>query len=93
MLKIERAVYAPPEMDIIIPLEDVFPPIAKSSIAQEKSQPAEFQIFLMVPGYAVGHERRANLVALAMPANARAIRAEGEGLIDFRVRERLVPSP
>jgi len=43
-------------MDIIIPLEDVFPPIAKSSIAQEKSQPAEFQIFLMVPGYAVGHE-------------------------------------
>ncbi len=50
MLKIERAVYAPPEMDIIVRLEDVFPPIAKSSIAQEKSQTAEFQIFLMVPG-------------------------------------------
>jgi hypothetical protein len=58
LLKIERAVYAPPEMNIIIPLEDVFPPIPKSSVAQEKSQTAEFQIFLMVSGYRINSCRQ-----------------------------------
>ena len=92
VLNVDGAIYPPPEMSIIVPFEDVFPPIGEVAVPQQKAQAPEFQIFPMVSGYAVGDEGQTNFVVLAMPAVAGVIRAQRKSLIDFGVSKRFVPS-
>ena len=90
MLNVDGAIDTAPEMSIIVPFEDVFPPIAEISVAQQKPQTAKFQIFLMVAGDRIGHEGEPDFVVPAMPASGRVIRADRNTLIDFGIRKRFV---
>src|ERR1700675_4733825 len=78
-------------MDIIVPFEDVFPAVGERSVAQQKAQTSELQIFLVVARYSIADESQANLIVLAMPLISRVIRAQRNRLIDLGVGERLVP--
>src|ERR1700747_2588946 len=87
-LNVDRAVDAAPEMDIIVLLEDVFPPVGEVSVAQQEAEAAEFEIFPVVAGNAVGHKCEANFIVPAMPTVAGVIRAQQKGLVDFGVGKR-----
>ena len=88
---------AAPQMRGIVALDDFLSAVVQTAIAQQKAQPAELQVVLVIGGNSVGHKRYSGLVQFAMPAIPRPIRAHLDRVVDFGVgigfMLALVPSP
>ena len=84
-------------MSGVVRLEDGFAAIgqivcaagASTAIAEQESESAKPQIFLMVLGDSVGDDGDAGAILAAMPPCAVRAQACGKSLIDFGVGERL----
>src|ERR1035438_9823818 len=79
VLQVESGVDAPPDVHVVISLENVLAPVIESAITQQKAQSAQPQIILVVFLYGVGHHHHADLVALALPALSGKIASHLQG--------------
>src|SRR5258708_20956686 len=60
-LQVESGVDTPPDVDVVVSLEDVFAPVIESAIAQQKAQSTQPQIILVIFLDGVAHNYYPNL--------------------------------
>ena len=84
-----RQVNTAPSVDGVVGLKDVFAAVIQLAVAEQESQTARREIVLVIFLDAVGHERDAGTILLAMPPSAVGSHALREGLVHLRVGEGL----
>ena len=98
VLKSERRIKSAPHVHRVKHFDDVFSPVIQMAIAEQKSQAAQRQIFLVIARNAVGNKSEPGAIVPFCPQPF-PLRpgAEFDGVVDFGVRVGLmlafVPSP
>src|SRR5580704_12547944 len=90
MLHIDGIEQPLPRMPRVVALYDVLAPIVQIAVAQQKSQPAQAKVILVIALDRVRYHRNRHLVLRPVPAISRVVGAGLHRLIDFGIGEGLV---
>ncbi len=79
-------------MQRVVRFNDVFPAVGEPAVTQKKTLAAKREILLVIARDSVGHKRKPGAIESSSPTQAACAHSEFDGLVDFRVGIRFVPS-